>query len=202
MSRHLSLIVVVWLLFVTSAVAVAGEKKPAIGNFPFWSAPKREFADQFVPGLNAALLLTPEQIEKLHAARRETIDSEAVRTTARKDPNLTEAQREAARKLMSDAQANLRTQVSNILTAEQRSLIEQINAAHQDVEKAISEEFQPKLAASKGNDAAQQTLRDEMRQRVTADFQSKLDVLLSPNQKAALDQAAAAEKAAAKNSKK
>ncbi len=147
-------------------------------------------------------MLTPEQIEKLHAARRETIDSEAVRTTARKDPNLTEAQREAARKLMSDAQANLRTQVSNILTAEQRSLIEQINAAHQDVEKAISEEFQPKLAASKGNDAAQQTLRDEMRQRVTADFQSKLEVLLSPNQKAALDQAAAAEKSAAKNPKK
>ena len=71
MARVLMLTVV----FALTASALAVEKKPAIGNFPFWSAPKREFSDQFVPGLNAALLLSPEQIEQLHAARRETIDS-------------------------------------------------------------------------------------------------------------------------------
>ena len=42
----------------------------------------------------------------------------------------------------------------------------------------------------------------EFRERVTADFTSKLDGLLSPNQKAARDQSAADEIAAARNPKK
>ena len=198
MARFLSLIVV----FALAASALAVEKKPAIGNFPFWSAPKREFSDQFVPGLNAALLLSPEQIEQLHAARRETIDNETLRVATRKDPNLSEAQREVNRKLVSDAQANLRIKVSNILTADQRTLIEQINAVHQEVSKGVSEEFQPKLTASKGDDQTQEKFRQEMRERVSSDFRSKLDGLLSPNQKAAFDLAAADEQAAAKNVKK
>lgn len=195
-----ALMLTIALLLTASAVAV--EKKPAIGNFPFWSAPKREHADQFVPGLNAALLLSPEQIEQLHAARRETIDSETLRAATRKDPNLTEAQREAAHKLVSDAQASLRIMVSNILTADQRALVERINAVHQEVQKSVLDEFQPKLSASKGDDQVQERLRNEMRERVSSDLRSKLDGLLSPNQKAAFDQAAADEQAAAKNSKK
>lgn len=193
---------VLMVVFALAASALAVEKKPAIGNFPFWSAPKREFSDQFVPGLNAALLLSPEQIEQLHAARRETIDNETLRAATRKDPNLTEAQREATHKLVSEAQASLRIKVSNILTADQRALIERINAVHQEVGKAVSEEFQPKLVASKGDDQAQERFRKEMHERVSADFRSKLDGLLSPNQKAAFDQAAADEQAAAKNAKK
>lgn len=198
MARFLSLVMV----FALAVSALAAEKKPAIGNFPFWSAPKREYADQFVPGLNAALLLSPEQIEQLHAARRETIDNETLRAATRKDPNLTDAQREAAHKLVSDAHANLRIKVSNILTAEQRALIERINAVHQEVAKALNEEFQPKLTASKGDDQAQERFRKEIHERIASDFRSKLDGLLSPNQKAAFDQAAMDEQAAAKNSKK
>lgn len=198
MSRVFSLAVV----FALTASALAVEKKPAIGNFPFWSAPKREYADQFVPGLNAALLLSSEQIEQLHAARRETIDNETLRSATRKDPNLTEAQREAAHKLASEAHANLRIKVSNILTADQRALIERINAVHQEVSKAAHEEFQPKLTSSKGDDQAQEKFRNEMRERILSDFRSKLDGLLSPSQKAAFDQAAMDEQAAAKNSKK
>ena len=198
MARFLSLMVV----FALAASALAVEKKPAIGNFPFWSAPKREYANQFVPGLNAALLLSPQQIEQLHAARRETIDNETLRAATRKDPNLTDAQREAAHKLVSDAQASLRIKVSNILTAEQRALIERINAVHLEVAKALNEEFQPKLTASKGDDQAQEKFRNEIRERLSSDFRGKLDGLLSPNQKSAFDQAAAEEQASAKNSKK
>lgn len=193
---------VLTVVFALAASAFAVEKKPAIGNFPFWSAPKREFSDQFVPGLNAALLLSPQQIEQLQAARRETIDNETLRSTVRKDPNLTEAQREANRKLVSDAQASLRIKVSNILTTDQRELIDRINAAHQEVAKAVSEEFQPKLVASKGDDQAQEKFRQEMRERISTDFRGKLDGLLSPNQKAAFDQAAADEQDSAKKAKK
>lgn len=181
---------------------VAAEKKPAIGNFPFWSAPKREHADQFVPGLNAALLLSPEQIGLLQEARRATIDCDAIRAVTKKDPNLTEEQRAAAHKQMTDARAELRVKVSNILTAEQRALIEQINAAHQEVGKSVLEEFQPKLIASKGNDDLQTKLRQEIRDRVESDFRNKLNVLLSPNQKSAFDQAAQEEQANAVKGKK
>ena len=198
MARFLSLMVV----FALAASALAVEKKPAIGNFPFWSAPKREYADQFVPGLNAALLLSPQQIEQLQAARRETIDNETLRAATRKDPNLTEAQREADHKLVSDAHASLRIKVSNILTADQRALIERINAVHLEVAKALNEEFQPKLTSSKGDDQAQEKFRNEIRERLSSDFRSKLDGLLSPNQKAAFDQAAMDEQASAKNAKK
>ncbi len=195
-------ILMLTIVFALTASALAVEKKPAIGNFRFWSAPKREFADQFVPGLNSALLLSPEQIGQLHAARRETIDSETLRSATRKDPNLSDAQREATRKLVNDAQASLRIKVSNILTADQRAMIERINAVHLDVEKAIAEEFQPKLVASKGDEQAQEKFRNEMRERVSSDFRNKLDGLLLPNQKAAFDQASADEQASAKNAKK
>ncbi len=197
---RLALIVVSGLLF--AGEIVAAEKVPAIGNFPFWTAPKREYADQFVPGLNAALLLTPEQIAKLHEARRETIDSEALRGATKKDPDATEAQRAAASQKLAAAQVDLRVRASNILTAEQRSLIEKANAAYVDVQKTVMQEFEPRLVAAKGNDQAKETAQKELKERFTAEFVRKLDGILSSDQKVAMEQAAAKEREAALNPKK
>lgn len=191
MFRRFSIIVIASLCLATLAAAQA--KKPAIGNFPFWSAPKQEFADQFVPGLNAALLLTDEQILKLQEARRETIDNEQIRGKKDKTVELSEAERETRRKATQEAYANLRIKVSNILTAEQRTLIEQINAAHLEVSKAASDEFGPQLTGAKGNEDLQKSLQQQKRDRITANFKAKLEGLLSPNQKAAWEQAAAQE---------
>ena len=200
MSHRALLFPTIGLLIVSTALA--DEKVPAIGNFPFWSAPKREYADQFVPGLNAVLLLTPEQITKLHEARRATIDSDAVRQVGRKDPNATEAQREATRKLVADANADLRVRVSNILTAEQRSLIDQINSAYIEVIKQLGEEFQARLVMSKGNDQEQENLRKEIRDRTSADLIQRVQAILTPSQRLAFDKAAAQEKDAALKPKK
>lgn len=191
MWRKWSLYVIV--LLVVPAVADAQAKKPAIGNFPFWSAPKQEFADQFVPGLNAVLLLTDEQILKLQEARRETIDNEQLRGTKDKNVELSEAEREARRKATHEAYANLRIKVSNILTAEQRALIDQINAAHQEVLNAVNEEFGPQFVAAKGNDDLQKSLQQQKRERIATNFKAKLEGLLSPAQKAAWEKAAAEE---------
>jgi hypothetical protein len=188
--RH-SIIVVASLFLAT--LAEAQEKKPAIGNFPFWSMPKQEFADQLVPGLNAALLLSDDQIVKLHEARRETIDNEQLKSKRRKDPSVPEAEREAMRKASQEAYANLRAKVSNILTAEQRTLIEQINAAHLEVSKAAAEEFGTQFASAKGNEELQKSLQQQKRDRIASNFKSKLETLLSPNQKAAWEKAAAQE---------
>ena len=191
MFRRLSIIVVASLCLATLAEAEA--KKPTIGNFPFWSMPKQEFADQLVPGLNAALLLSDEQIIKLQEARRETIDNEKNRPKKDKDANVPEAEREARRKATQEAYANLRIKVSNILTAEQRTLIEQINAAHLEVSKAAADEFAVQLTSSKGNEDLQKSLQQQKRDRIAANFKSKLEGLLSPNQKAAWEKAAAEE---------
>lgn len=191
MFRRFLIIVAVFVSFATIAEAQA--KKPAIGNFPFWSMPKRDFADQFAPGLNAALLLTDEQIIKLQTARQETIDNEKVRPGKNKDANLPEAEREARRKAYQDAYADLRIKASNILTAEQRKLIEQINAAHLEASNAASAEFAAQLAAAKGNEESQKSLQQQQRDRVMENFKNKLNALLSPEQKLAWEQAATQE---------
>lgn len=193
MFRRLSIIVIASLCVAT--LAEAQVKKPTIGNFPFWSVPKQEFADQLVPGLNAALLLSDEQIVKLQEARRETIDNEQVRGKKIKDPNVvvSDAEREARNKKTQEAYANLRTKVSNILTAEQRTLIEQINAAHLEVTKAAAEEFAVQLTSAKGNDDLQKSLQQQKRDRIASKFKAKLEGILSPNQKAAWEKAAAEE---------
>ena len=185
-----------------SSIAGAAEKVPAIGNFPFWSAPKREFCDQFVPGLNAALILTPEQIAKLHEARRETIDSEAMRAATRKDRNATEAQGEAAHKVSHAAHVELRLRASNILTAGQHAIIDKSNAAWVDVQGTVAQEFQPRFVAAKGNDDATAAARKEQHERIAAEFTRRLDGILSSEQKAVLEQAAAREKEQAANPKK
>lgn len=197
---RLTLIALSCLLF--AGEVVAAEKVPAIGNFPFWTAPKRDYSDQFVPGLNAALMLTPEQIAKLHEARRETIDNEELRKGTKKDPDATEAQRTAASQKLSAAQADLRVRASNILTAEQRSVIEKANAAYVEVQQTVMQEFQPRLVAAKGNDLAKEEAQKEMKERFTAEFLRKLDGILSSDQKVALEQAAAKEREAALNPSK
>lgn len=191
MFRRLSILVVASLCLATLAEAQA--KKPTIGNFPFWTMPKQEFADQFVPGLNAALLLSDEQILKLQEARRETIDNEQVRGKKDKNATVTEAERAARNKATQEAYTSLKTKASNILTAEQRTLIEQINAAHLEITTAASEEFAVQLTSAKGNDDLQKTLQQQKRDRVASNFKAKLEGLLSPNQKAAWEQAAAQE---------
>lgn len=191
MFRRLSVILIVSLSL--ASLTQAQTKKPAIGNFPFWSQPKQEFSDQLVPGLNAVLLLSDEQIAKLQEARRETIDNEQFRSKKDKNVELPEAEREARRKATQEAYTNLRTKVSNILTAEQRTLIEQINAAHLEVTKAAADEFGPQLVGAKGNEDLQKRLQQEKRDRITANFKAKLENILSPNQKAAWETAAAQE---------
>ncbi len=191
MLRRLVFILAVSLSLAT--LVEAQEKKPAIGNFPFWSMPKQEFANQFVPGLNAALLLTDEQIIKLNAARRETIDNEHIRRDKGKDANLPEAEQDARRKAVQEAYSDLRIKASNILTAEQRRLIEQINAAHLEASNAAVAEFAGQLASAKGNEDLWKSLQQQMRTRVIENFTNKLAALLSPDQKLALDKAATQE---------
>ena len=167
------------------------QKKPELTSFPFWTAPKQPHANDFVPGLTAALELTPEQVAKIAAAREATIDSPEIRALKQKgDPNATADELAKAREKRAEAMEKLYKEVDGILTKDQKALIEKINDAYAKVSAEVGEDFQPKFEAAKGNDQEIATLRKEKAEALTAAFDKKLGGVLSAEQKKAVEKAA------------
>jgi hypothetical protein len=186
------------------AAPAAAQKKLALGDFPFWAAPKNPHAHAFVPGLQAALELTPEQVEKILAARASTVDSPEVRALKSKgDPNATADELATAAAKRAEATEKLYKEVADILTNDQKALIEKINDAFAKVAAEVGEEFQAKFAAAKGNAEDTIAVKKELQEAVAAAFGKKLDALLTADQKAAVKKAAEEEaKRAADNKDK
>jgi hypothetical protein len=186
------------------AVPASAQKKAELGNFPFWSAPKNPRAHAFVPGLQAALELTPEQIEKILAARAATVDSPEVRALKSKgDPNATADELAKGNARRAEAMEKLFKEVDAILTKDQKALIEKINDAFAKVASEVGEDFQAKFAAAKGNAEDTAAVRKELTEAVASAFDKKLDGILTNEQKAAVKKAAEEEaKRAAENKDK
>ncbi|MBA4066100.1 MAG: hypothetical protein C0501_20750 [Isosphaera sp.] len=184
-----------------AAPAAAQKKKAEPTDFPFWTAPKTAHAKPFVPGLNAALGLTPEQVEKLQTARAETVDSPEVQALKRKgDPNATADELATANAKRAEASEKLFKAVGDLLTKDQKALVEKVNDAYAKVAAEVGEDFQPKFVAAKGNADDTAALRKELAEAVAAAFGKKLDGVLSAEQKKAVEAAAAeAKKRAAAN---
>ena len=169
----------------------AAQKKPGLTSFPFWTAPKQPHANDFVPGLTAALELTPEQVAKIAAAREATVDSPEIRALKRKgDPNATADELAAAATKRAEAAEKLHKEVDGILTKEQKTLIRKVNEAYALVVAEVSEEFAPKLVAAKGNAEDTAALRKEQREAIAAGFDKKLGGVLSAERKKAVEKAA------------
>jgi hypothetical protein len=182
------------------ALPAMAQKKPELTNFPFWTAPKQPHAQDFVPGLSAALELTPEQVGKIVAAREATVDSPEIRALKRKgDPNATADELATAATRRAEASEKLFKEVDGILTKDQKALVEKINDAYAKVAAEVGEDFQPKFAAAKGNAEDTAALRKEMREAVEAAFDKKLGGVLSAEQKKAVDKAAEEAKKRAAN---
>ena len=182
------------------AASAQKDKKPSIGNFQFWPSKGDSKTGPYVPGLNAALQLSDEQIQKLHDAQRETLGGEALQEAGRKvkgNENATEAEREAVRRLYNEAQAKLQERIAKVLTDAQRSLIEKISAAYQDSLKAGMDTYQTQFANVKGNKADSARLQEEFREHVGKDLMTRLTGILTADQRGAMAKAAEEEKAAA-----
>jgi hypothetical protein len=173
------------------ASPAAAQKKPGLTSFPFWTAPKQPHANDFVPGLTAALELTPEQVAKIAAAREATVDSPEIRALKRKgDPNATADELATAATKRAEASDKLFEEVDGILTKDQKALVEKINDAYAKVAADVGDEFQAKFAAAKGNAEDTAAVRKELREAVEAAFDKKLGGVLSATQKQAVDKAA------------
>lgn len=190
MLARIALAVAAVVAFTSPALA---QKKPAeLIDFPFWTAPKQPHARAFVPGLQAALQLTPEQAEKIMAARAETVDSPEIRgLKSKNDPNATADELAKAAAARAEAGEKLFKAVDGILTKDQKALIEKINDSYAKLAAEVGEEFQPKFVAAKGNAEDTAALRKEQAEALVAAFGKKLDGLLSADQKKAVDAAAA-----------
>ncbi len=200
-----------FLLTLCTALALPAlaqkQKSTDLSGFPLlWSAKKNPLAGPFVPGLNAALLLSDEQKEKLIAAREEIMQNDKLQALGAKvklNPNASEAERETAHKAHEEARDQFKTRVESILTAEQRVLVARINTLFDEVLTATQEAYRGQFEqVVKTDKVRQEELRQEVQQKTLKDFRSRLEGTLSKEQWAALTKAAEAEEAVAKNSVK
>jgi len=187
MSLRIALSFVAGLLL--AGPSTAAEKKPAeLRDFPFWTGPKNPHARAFVPGLQAALQLTPEQVAKIEEACRETIDK-----PENKGKNAPGA---------AAAQEKLFDMVKGILTDDQRKQIEKVNDAYA---RAISDtygDFEPQFVASKGNAEEMAKVRAAYTKAMTESFEKKLEGILSNEQREAVKKSAEVQKKREEEAKK
>src|SRR4051812_41633552 len=122
MFTRLALVAVAAVLSATPVFAQK-EKKADLSGFPFWSAPKTPHARAFAPGLNAALELTPEQVEKIAAAIDSTVGDPELRNLPNKgDPNATPDELAKAGAKRAEAAEKLYKEIDKILTTDQKAL--------------------------------------------------------------------------------
>lgn len=211
MNRHNLILVVLTCVFCTPLMAFAQkEKKPALPSGDlFFTMKGQPFAlENTFPGINGAILFTDDQKLKLQEARANTVGSDAVKDAGKllkTDPNATEAQQESAKKTIQEAKSKLQAEVASILTAEQKTLIEKINGAAVEAQLAAREKFEAEIVGAKGDKAKMEELQAKQREEARAEFNRKLVGILTAEQRAAMDKAAAAQKAAqeaAKSKKK
>ena len=182
-------------LALAAAALLAGpasaQKKAELLDFPFWTGPKTPHARAFVPGLQAALELTPEQVEKLLAARAATVDSPAIRALKQKgDPNATADELAKASAARAEATEKLFKAADDILTKDQKAVIEKLNDAYARVATDVAMDFQPKFIAAKGNAEDTAALRKEQAEAIAEAYGKKLDAVLTADQRTAVNKAA------------
>jgi hypothetical protein len=184
--------------------AAEKQKNPDVTGYPFWAGKKAGAVPQFLPGLNAVLQLSETQKEQIAAARDEMSNDEVVRAArslSKSDPGVTPEQRDKARAAVEAANARLREKVGAVLTAEQKSLIEKINAAYAAAVEETGIVYADKFASPsvKADEAARRRLQEEKNQDTEEQFLHKLDGVLSPGQREAMTRAA--EEEAQRNAK-
>lgn len=192
---HLGAVAVLAISLNTAFAFAQKEKRHDISGFSFVTGPKGDRPQ--LPGLNAVLLLTEEQKEKLVLAYQETLGRDSVLAAGRKvksDPNATEADRQAARTVREEAQTAYDRKVAEILTPTQKELVQRLQVLYAQSRDAISAEYAPKLVSAKGNDAETVRLRQEAQAALASDFGRRVNEILTPEQRAAFERSAAEEK--------
>jgi hypothetical protein len=184
-------------LCVASAPATAQKKekgRPDASGLRLWSAKGMPLVSaQYVPGLNAALLLSDRQIEQLTTAWRETVEGPELTEKGRAlkaNPSPTEAQRREVQELYEVAHGRLQSRVAAILTRAQEELAASIEVLYREAQEAVSIELAPQVAQAKASNEGLERLWKLEKERVAEELLQRLTGVLTAEQRVAMEVAA------------
>jgi predicted DNA binding protein len=147
------------------------------------------------------LQLTDAQQAQMSSAREEMLNdaaAKAARTISKTDPTVTAEQRDKARATVEAATTRLHERVAAILTPEQKTLIEKVNAAYAAAVDDAGVIYADKFASTKSEELRKR-IQEEKNRDIEEQFLQKLDGLLTPPQKEAVKRAAEQEEQRAAN---
>jgi hypothetical protein len=145
-----------------------------------------------VLGIEAALLLTEEQRQRIAAVRKQIFEGEDVlkAITTTKDKDAPKEDRKAAAETMRKASEGAKAQSAAVLTEAQKALVAKLNSTYQETARSVREEYKPKLVEAKTNSAERSRVNREMRDSLANLVTTRVHEILSPEQKAAVAKAA------------
>jgi hypothetical protein len=190
MKHSVQVVVVALLAALFVSPALAKEKGKAR------QAPTGAFSPivkKAVPGIDAIVKLTKEQRQQIAAVRKEILGSEQLTQHRNKaqDKNASKEDKQAARKALQEAQAQIASRSKGIIGEDQLALIAQVNAAAEEVQNSLKSEFQQKMKDAKKDPEARKRLQKELAEKSAVQISNKVTGMLSAEQKEALQAAAA-----------
>ena len=187
MKAMYSFFAVVILVGLSSSPLLAQKKgKRAKGPSLFSAQAKKA-----VPGIDAVVSLSDEQKAKYTEAQKAMASAEAyvAATKTIKNKDASKEDRKEAQTAIKTAKAGLAAKLTEIIGADNATLVKKVNAAVASAQKDLRGEYRAKMKEAKNDKEAQAALRKEMAAKATSAISEKVHALLSDAQKEAIKKA-------------
>ena len=187
MKAMFSFLTVLVLVGLSSSPLLAQKKgKRAKGPSLFSAQAKKA-----VPGIDAVVSLSDEQKAKYTEAQKAMASAEAyvAATKTIKNKDASKEDRKGAQTAIKTAKAGLAAKLTEIIGADNATLVKKVNAAVASAQKDLRGEYRAKMIEAKNDKEAQAALRKEMAAKATSAISEKVHALLSDAQKEAIKKA-------------
>ena len=187
MKAMFSFLMVLVLVGLSSSPLLAQKKgKRAKGPSLFSAQAKKA-----VPGIDAVVSLSDEQKAKYTEAQKAMASAEAyvAATKTIKNKDASKEDRKEAQTAIKTAKAGLAAKLTEIIGADNATLVKKVNAAVASAQKDLRGEYRAKMKEAKNDKEAQAALRKEMAAKATSAISEKVHALLSDAQKEAIKKA-------------
>ena len=187
MKAMFSFLTVLVLVGLSSSPLLAQKKgKRAKGPSLFSAQAKKA-----VPGIDAVVSLSDEQKAKYTEAQKAMASAEAyvAATKTIKNKDASKEDRKGAQTAIKTAKAGLAAKLTEIIGADNATLVKKVNAAVASAQKDLRGEYRAKMKEAKHDQEAPAALRKEMAAKATSAISEKVHALLSDAQKEAIKKA-------------
>ena len=187
MKAMFSFLMVLVLVGLSSSPLLAQKKgKRAKGPSLFSAQAKKA-----VPGIDAVVSLSDEQKAKYTEAQKAMASAEAyvAATKTIKNKDASKEDRKGAQTAIKTAKAGLAAKLTEIIGADNATLVNKVNASVASVQKDLRSEYRAKMKEAKNDKEATAALRKEMTAKAASVISEKVHALLSDAQKEAIKKA-------------